>query len=124
MFGFLSGYVMGGRTAARAAQYSRQASSSQSSSSQGELFDINDRIDRMLLVIDAMWDLLKEGGYTDEQLVERIKALDEADGTADGRRTAVPVMCPQCSSMISPGRETCVFCGAPSPARPDPLSGV
>ena len=124
MFGFLSGYVMGGRTAARAAQYTRQAGAAHSSSSQGELFDINDRIDRMLLVIDAMWDLLKESGYSDEQLVERIKALDEADGKADGRRTAVPVMCPQCSSMIEPGRETCVFCGAASPARPDPLSGV
>lgn len=115
---------MGERSAARAATYARGAAASSAAMGQTQIGDLNDRIDRMLLVMDAMWDLLKEQGYTDEQLAERIRALDEVDGTSDGRRTPTPMPCPACGSMIAPGRETCVFCGAASPAGPDPLSGV
>ena len=124
MINFLAGYVMGERSAARAATYTRGAAASSAALGQTQIGDLNDRIDRMLLVMDALWDLLKEQGYTDEQLMERIKELDSADGTLDGKRSPNPVACPKCKSMIAPGRETCVFCGAPSPAGPDPLSGV
>lgn len=124
MFNFLAGYVMGERAAARAATYTRGAAASSASLGQTQLGDINDRIDRMLLVMDALWDLLKEQGCTDEQLMERIRALDEADGSFDGKRKATPTKCPKCASMISPERATCAFCGAASPAAPDPLSGV
>ena len=124
MFNFLTGYVMGERSAARAATYTRGAAASSAALGQTQLGDLNDRIDRMLLVMDALWDLLKEQGYTDEQLMERIRTLDSADGTLDGKRTPTPVACPKCKSMIAPGRETSVFCGAASPAGPDPLSGV
>ncbi len=124
MINFLTGYVMGERSAARAATYARGAAASSAALGQAQLGDLNDRIDRMLLVMDALWDLLKEQGYTDEQLMERIHALDSADGTLDGKRTPTPIACPKCGSMIAAGRETCVFCGAASPAGPDPLSGV
>ena len=49
---------------------------------------LDERVDRLLMVIEAMWSLLKENGYTDEQLAARIKDLDESDGSADGRRQA------------------------------------
>jgi hypothetical protein len=124
MFSFLTGYVMGERSAARAATYTRGAAASSAALGQVQLGDLNDRIDRMLLVMDAMWGLLKEQGFSDEQLMERIKALDSADGTPDGKRTPTPIACPKCGSMISAGRATCAFCGAASPAGPDPLSGV
>lgn len=124
MFSFLTGYVMGERSAARAATFARGAAASSSALQKGELGDLHDRIDRLLLVVDAMWDLLKEQGLSDEQLIERIKTLDGADGTLDGKRTPVPSRCPSCSSMISPERSTCAFCGADAPGSPDPLNRV
>lgn len=124
MFSFLTGYVMGGRSAARAAGFARGAAASSAAIGRGELGDLDDRIDRMLLVIDAMWDLLKEQGFTDEQLAARIKAFDEADGIADGQRRKAPVACTACGSMIPPDRESCVFCGEPSPIEPGPLDQV
>lgn len=124
MFSFLTGYVMGERSAARAATFARGAAASSAAIGKGELGDIDDRIDRMLLVLDAMWDLLKEQGFTDEQLAERIRSLDEADGVADGRRKRPPVPCRSCGSMIPTDRETCVICGEASPVAPGPLDQI
>ena len=78
----------------------------------GDLHDVNERIDRLLLVVDALWSMLKERGYTDEDLAERIRAIDAADGSADGARKPLPRRCSSCESMVEPGRRTCAFCGA------------
>ena len=115
---------MGERSAARAATFASGVAASRTSAQRGELGDLNDRIDRLLLVVDAMWDLLKQQGLNDEQLIARILELDEADGTIDGKRTPVPHRCARCQSMISPERSTCAFCGAPAPTEAGPLSSV
>ena len=109
---FLIGYVMGERAASRAAAFTRSAGASAGGQVAGDIHDTNERIDRLLLVVDALWSILKERGYTDEQLAERIRALDAADGTIDGARTPRPRPCPNCDSMVEPGRTTCAFCGA------------
>ena len=124
MFSFVTGYVMGERAAARAASFARGAAASSAALGKGELADLDDRIDRMLLVMDAMWDLLKEQGFTDEQLAERIRQLDHSDGVVDGRRTPEPVPCRACGSMIPVDRSTCVICGEASPVTPGPLDQV
>ncbi|NIR40858.1 MAG: hypothetical protein GWN79_24150 [Actinobacteria bacterium] len=77
----------------------------------------------MLLVVEAMWSLLRDHGYTDEQLIERIRELDGSDGTLDGVKLARPTKCPDCGSMVEVGRATCTFCGYALPDR-DPMSGV
>ena len=115
MVDFLSGYVLGERAAARAAAYSRSAGAGAGSQVVGDIHDLNDRIDRLLLVVDALWSMLKERGYTDEDLAERIRRIDTADGTADGARRPRPRPCPKCKSMVEPGRQTCAFCGAEAP---------
>jgi len=124
MFSFLTGYVMGERSAARAATYARGAAASSAALGKTQVGDLDDRIDRMLLVMDAMWDLLKEQGFTDEQLAAKIREFDEADGVSDGRRRKAPVPCRACGSMIPADRESCVICGEPSPVAPGPLDQV
>jgi hypothetical protein len=116
---FLTGYVRGGRTAARTASLD----SGTSARLTRDIADMNDRIDRLLLVVDAMWSMLQERGYTDEDLAARIRAIDEHDGSADGARKPRPRPCPHCESMVEPGRKTCAFCGA-EVAQGSPLDSV
>jgi hypothetical protein len=123
MLNFIMGYVAGERTASRAAGFARSAGAAAQSSVAGELYDIEERVDRMLLVMEAMWSLMRENGLTDDDLAARIRELDESDGTVDGKRTPQPVRCGSCDSMVPPGRPTCTFCGAPV-AEGSPLEGI
>ena len=51
---------------------------------------LDERLGRTLLVIEALWTLLKEAGYTDEQLTARLTELDQAEGMVDGRHVPHP----------------------------------
>lgn len=76
--------------------------------------DLHDRIDRLILVVAALAELLEEAGLVDEdRLAERVRELDEADGTVDGKRTPKATRCRQCDSAVAPGLTSCQFCGAP-----------
>jgi hypothetical protein len=120
---FLTGYVLG----QHGAQSARLAStvSNRSGSGVKDLLDLHDRVDRLILVVDGMWSLLEDAGYTDEQLRERIQEIDLADGSEDGRRTQLVAQCAACEAKVAPGLESCQFCGAALPADShDPLSGI
>jgi hypothetical protein len=123
MFDFLMGYVMGERAAGRAASLTRAAAGSAGSTA-GEFHDVNERVDRLILVVDAMWSLLKDSGWTDEQLQERLRQIDLVDGVEDGRRTPKPTRCGKCHSMVEVGRSTCAFCGVPAAAPVGPTDRV
>ena len=120
---FLTGYILGqqGAQSARVASTAAMASGSPAD----QLWDIHERIDRLVLVVDAMWSLLEDAGFTDEQLRERIDRLDAADGQMDGKRTQFPTRCRGCSAMVAPGLDSCQFCGR-SVSTPDtgPISSV
>ena len=121
---FLAGYVLGehGKQSARLA--SQVAARSGASSE--DLFGVEDRVDRLILIVAAMWSLLEEQGLTESQLLDRIKSLDAADGTSDGKFTPQPSVCRQCSAKVAAGLTACQFCGtAVKPdARPGPFDRV
>ena len=73
---------------------------------------LDERLGRTLLVIEALWTLLKEAGYTDEQLTARLAELDHAEGMVDGRHVPHPATCPSCQSKVAEGLPRCQFCGA------------
>lgn len=75
------------------------------------ILDINERVDRLVMVVEAMWSLLEESGHTKEQLEERITALDQIDGTEDGRSQRRRLRCPKCDSMVVEGIGHCQICG-------------
>jgi hypothetical protein len=120
---FLTGYVLG----QHGAQSARLAStvSNRSGSGVEELLDLHDRVDRLLLVVDGIWSLLEDAGYTDEQLRQRIQEIDLADGTEDGRRTQSVAQCAVCDAKVAAGLPACQFCGTalPEDSR-DPLTGI
>lgn len=124
MFDFLTGYVLGERSATRAAALARDAAGAAAAVTAGEVADVEARLDRLVLVVEALWSLLAESGYTNEQLAERIRSLDTADGAADGRLAPRPVPCRSCGAMVEPARATCAFCGAPAAAPGSPVSTV
>jgi len=77
--------------------------------------ELEDRIGRLVLVTEAMWELLSTRfGLTVADLAERVREIDARDGQADGRRTPTPstVRCPACQAVVPAGKSTCQFCGA------------
>jgi hypothetical protein len=121
---FLTGYILG----QHGVQSARVASSAsvRSGASVNDIEDLNDRVDRLILVVDAMWSLLEEGGFSDVQLRRRIAEIDRQDGKEDGKRRDLAATCTSCGSKVPVGRATCQFCGADAPIDEDqsPLSGI
>jgi len=74
----------------------------------------NDRIDQLTLVCAAMWELMKEKlAIQDEELVNKVAALDASDGVADGKMTSASTKCAACGRTIFPKHRRCLYCGAP-----------
>jgi hypothetical protein len=72
------------------------------------------RLDRLVLVVHAMWTLLREKtDLTETDLLKRITDLDGQDGSVDGRTAVPPVPCAKCGAMISRKFNRCLFCSEP-----------
>lgn len=110
---FIAGYVLGTRGAGRAAGMATSAASFAASPT-AKIQALDDRIDRLMLVVEGMWSLLEESGYTPEQLVERIEALDAGDGQLDGHSARSSGRCKQCRAVLGRGLSNCQFCGEPT----------
>jgi hypothetical protein len=75
---------------------------------------VEQRLDQMLLVVQAMWTLVQEKtGLTDAELMARVTELDAHDGTRDGRVTRPPVKCARCGAAVARKFNRCLFCGEP-----------
>jgi hypothetical protein len=120
MMTLIAGYVMGKRTVAKAVRMNTVSSSA----SLEAWADVDARVDRMMLVIEAMWSILKEEGYTDDQLAARIEELDTSDGVEDGRRIPPAVTCRSCGSKVMIGIPRCQTCGTETGAVAGPLDGL
>ncbi|MCZ7534247.1 MAG: hypothetical protein M5U23_12750 [Acidimicrobiia bacterium] len=107
---FLTGYVLG-QHGAQSARLAATAAGS-TGASKNDVLDLHDRVDRLILVIEAMWSLLEDNGYTEDQLRSRIARIDAADGVEDGRKNQRGIECRNCGSIVPAGRPTCQFCGA------------
>jgi len=76
----------------------------------------DERLDQLLLVCAAMWELLRERtNLTEEDLVARVAEIDARDGVADGRITKQPRTCPGCGHTVYPRHKKCLYCGADLP---------
>ncbi len=79
-----------------------------------EIHALHERIDRLTLVCEAMWNLLAESGeLAENDLVKMITDLDGEDGAVDGQRTRKPTQC-ACGAMVNPKLKACQFCGEPA----------
>ena len=108
---FLLGYNMGGRSATRAASLARSAAVADGTHHTNRIEDLNERIDRLSLVVRAMWAVLEDQGYTAEELRSKLEALDLEDGVLDGQSREKVGECHSCQSKVAIGLVNCQFCG-------------
>ena len=111
MLDFYLGYAMGQQTASRAASLARSAAVADGTRHSNRIEDLNERVDRLVMILRATLALLEEQGITKERLMAKIDELDLQDGTDDERLREGVVDCPSCESKVAPGLRRCQFCG-------------
>ena len=112
MLDFVIGYSLGAGSANRMASVARSTGVADASRHTQRVEDLNERIDKLLIIIRGMWALMEEQGFSAEELVAKIQELDMIDGVDDGVARPSVVDCPSCDSKVAPGLANCQFCGA------------
>lgn len=77
--------------------------------------------ERLYLVVQAMWELLKEkAGLTDADLDAKVQEIDMRDGRLDGQDSTqtAPLTCRQCGRTILSGQAQCSWCGTQAEGGP------
>jgi len=76
-------------------------------------------IERLLMITEALWTILKEQhGYDDAELQLRVAQIDMRDGKLDGKVARTPaVKCTNCGKPLLKRRPRCIYCGIPAPPR-------
>ncbi len=79
-------------------------------------------VERLLMITEALWTILKEqNGFTDDELRERVQAIDMRDGKLDGRvAPSAPDSCAACKRPLARKRPRCIYCG--HAAEPSPFA--
>lgn len=121
MSGFLIGYLMGSQSAARAAAAARSMPAP--GVTESRVLGVDEKVARLSLIVQAMWELLEANGYTEEDLQAKVVEIDERDGALDGQVRRAPSTCRSCGSVSPAGRPTCQMCGEPF-AEVDTFGGV
>lgn len=124
MLPMIAGYVLGSRASSRAAGMSVVANAIAGQGTVADVDALDERIDRLLLVVEALWAVLKKDGHTDEELAAIIAELDGQDGTIDGRRSKAPITCSSCGSKVAAGMAKCQFCGHATGHQPSPIERI
>ncbi|HNR32363.1 MAG TPA: hypothetical protein PKI11_15835 [Candidatus Hydrogenedentes bacterium] len=76
------------------------------------LRDMQDEVDRLCLLNQALWELLRDRlGVTDADLERVAYEVDMRDGKADGKITAHAVRCPTCGRVSNSKHAKCLYCG-------------
>jgi hypothetical protein len=72
-------------------------------------------IDKLYLVTEALWRIIKEKNHLeDEDLAELVSAIDLQDGRLDGRvAPGEPDTCSSCGRVLSRRHPACIYCGTP-----------
>lgn len=114
MFGFVSGYLGGRKALSRATRAAAQSEIGglNAAFSPDPVADLTEKMERMTLIVEGLWELLSQHGHTDEELEAVVSRLH-----LQATRT---VACPECGSMIS-GSPRCQICGASSGIEPPAL---
>ncbi len=72
------------------------------------------QVERLSLVCQAMWELLREqADFKDEDLEEKILEIDLRDGKINGRIRVTILECGNCGRKTNSKRTNCIMCGAP-----------
>ncbi|MHC5035722.1 MAG: hypothetical protein ACYTHM_00265 [Planctomycetota bacterium] len=79
-----------------------------------DLAALEARLDKLLLINQAMWSLLmKKTGLTEQDLTREVTDLDLQDGVLDGKARKPVVQCAKCEATVCHKFNRCLFCGEP-----------
>lgn len=82
-------------------------------SNREDLYDLRAQLDRLQMICEGMWTLVKEKtGATEAELLRLIEEIDLRDGRLDGRAEKAPMKCAMCGRVVSVRTSVCLFCGA------------
>jgi hypothetical protein len=122
MTGF-GGFGMGGGFDPNDACNNAAANSAQSAanSAQREARNVEQRVERLALICQAMWRLLQEQTNLGEQdLLQRLSELqaehDQSNQTEPANTNERRPQCPNCGRTFNPRHDKCLYCGEPKPA--------
>jgi hypothetical protein len=96
----------------------REAEAARHSAARAERSQENtaDRVSRLALITQAVWELLKEHHHLDDtDLLAKIEEIDLRDGKADGKAGATAKTCLGCGRKLSTRFAQCVYCGCDNP---------
>jgi hypothetical protein len=81
----------------------------------GDVARLQAQVERLLIVTEALWTILREKTGLDEQeLLRQMVQIDLRDGKLDGRVASTPPEpCPKCHRIVSKGAIRCLYCGEP-----------
>ena len=91
-----------------------------SSIAAGDVAQLEAQVERLLMITEALWTILKEKHGLDEQeLLRQMVQIDLRDGRLDGRVAATPPEpCPKCQRTVAKRSVRCMFCGEPLMTNP------
>jgi len=74
---------------------------------------LENNVAKALLINEGLWELIRDKLHlTDDDLNEKLYAVDMRDGTLDGKnQRSSAKKCPQCNRMVSPRHAACIYCG-------------
>jgi hypothetical protein len=85
---------------------------SQAQSNRSDIKELAAQVERLSLLNQAMWELLRDKlGLTDADLERLAAEIDLRDGKSDGKITTTPVRCPSCSRVNNSRHGQCMYCG-------------
>ena len=103
MLGFVSGYLGGRRALAKAARVAADGAGGISSSlAPDPVADLQQQMDRMAVIVEGLWELLRSHGHTDEELKGIVEQITS--------RSNASALCPDCGSRVQ-GSARCQICG-------------
>jgi hypothetical protein len=73
---------------------------------------LEQRLERQLLVSRALWELLKKhSGLEENDLIAKVAEIDLRDGSLDHRLSSPLLDCPDCGKKVNARTRHCAYCG-------------
>jgi hypothetical protein len=117
MFPLIYGAAIRGAVDANAANTTAKSARSKAGDAASSARQLEQRLEQLTLACMAMWSLLREKtNLTEEDLMQRVKQIDLADGQEDGKVRTQTVQCPQCNRTMSRRHDKCIYCGSAKPS--------
>jgi hypothetical protein len=106
------GQISSAESSASTAQSRADAASKQADRNTARTDEVEQRVERLALLCQAMWELLSERcQVTKNDLVHKVVEVDLRDGRENGRMDTRVVTCPRCNNNVSSRRPKCIVCG-------------